>query len=72
MADYLRQKAFQCHLKGRGYVLWPGTPENPPKEIKEEEFVSRNPMIFYKPNPNTPVLVFKFNYPLLMWCRVDD
>lgn len=64
-------EAIQVHLADVGYVLYPGSPEDPPRKIYEENLVEMHAMIFYTPNPNGPVFVYDRDPSTNSWFHRD-
>ena len=59
-------EAIQCKL-GDIYILWPGTPENPPKYINDEDIYYENPPRFDKPNELGPVFEYEPHQQTRRW-----
>lgn len=64
-------EAIQARL-GDIYVLWPGTPENPPKFIRDEDIFYENPRSFSKPNESGQIFEYEYDAPGKRWCLKND
>lgn len=61
-------EAIQVKLEGRrGIILWPGTPEDPPGYINDEDIARENPPFFKCYNPHGPVFVYERHEPQMRW-----
>ena len=54
-------EAIQCHLGGSFYILWPGTPEQPPPFINDEDIYYENPRRFDSANEAGPVFEYRYS-----------
>lgn len=65
-------EAIQAELVGFGFILLPGTPEDPPKFFDCEWLKKEEPRVFDKPNPNGPVFKYEKHNQSLRWYLVAE
>lgn len=64
-------EAIQANLEGKGIVLVPGTPDNPPEIFTDEQLFYQELRVFNKANPGAPV--FKYNRNVkARWWELDN
>lgn len=63
---YETVEAIQCKL-GDSYILWPGTPENPPPYINDEDIFHEDPRRWDKPNELGPVFEYEHSEMQRRW-----
>lgn len=60
-------EAIQAELIGFGYILLPGSPENPPISFDCEWLNLEQPRVFEQANPNGPVFKYEKDYMMKKW-----
>lgn len=60
-------EAIQAHLQGATYILWPGSPDDPPKFIYDMDIWYMQPRKFKVANPLGPIFEYKRNTALMRW-----
>lgn len=62
-------EAIQVGLGRGGYILFPGTPENPPETISCEELHLGDFRVFKQPNELGPVFTYDKDHAKKVWVR---
>lgn len=65
-------EAIQARLGDVGVVLYPGTPEDPPKFIKDEDLFYLQLRVFENPNPSGPIFTYERSEQGKLWSLVKD
>lgn len=65
-------EAIQCQLGDTGVILFPGTPEDPPRYINDEDIVNLDLRLFPKANPHGKLFQYRRHVQTKRWYLDQD